>query len=335
MQCSNCHKTGFVIIGNKRYCSNCGTRLAGAEAPRGMSDIKPTTPGQPAPKPLSNQPASAPVPPTPIANGPAKPSVLDLRDQAPTAAPEAISTPIATSATPVAPPPSPGTTVKPASKSTHPLVQRFPQHPAVAKAAPDPLPNQATSQVESLQALATPVNPASDPAPTAGPSSPALQQVMASAKPNKTPSVMKIGAALAAIAIMSGVVWMQNSPKLAFRSAATQAGIDASLPSYMPSSYRQAGPANVAPGQLSLAFASPGAEHPIQITQRRTDWDSTSLRENYVARQSDNYLAVQGQGLTIYVLGDSVNWVNRGIWYTVSGTSKLSREQVLKIAYGL
>lgn len=134
---------------------------------------------------------------------------------------------------------------------------------------------------------------------------------------------------------MGGFVWLQNSPKLAFRSAASQAGIDASLPSYIPSSYRQAGPATVASGQLTLAFTSPSAEKPIQITQRRTSWDSASLRENYVGRQSDNYLAVQGQGLTIYVMSDSVNWVNRGIWYTISGTAKLSREQVLKIAYGL
>jgi hypothetical protein len=171
-------------------------------------------------------------------------------------------------------------------------------------------------------------------APT-GPKSPGLKQVLANNQPSKDSSLKKLAAAGAAVVIMGGLIWMQNSPKLAFHSAANKAGIDASLPTYIPSSYSQSGPVSVESGKLTLNFTSPTSEKPLTITQKRTDWDSNSLRENYVARHSDNLLAVQGQGLTIFLYNDQASWVNHGIWYTISGTAKLSREQVLKIAYGL
>lgn len=176
---------------------------------------------------------------------------------------------------------------------------------------------------------------APQPDTSSGPTSDTLREVLATAKAKKAPSITKIGAALAVITLMGGLVWLQNSPKLAFHSAAAQAGIEASLPTYIPSSYQQTGPAQVGSGQLTLAFTSPSADGKLAITQKRTDWDSNSLRENYVSHQTDNFLAVQGQGLTIFLDNNEANWVNHGIWYSVNGTAKLSREQILKIAYGL
>lgn len=305
--------------------------------------------------------------------GSGAPAVLDLRTQAtpaptakastpatqPTAAPVSSQTPVApatpgvTAATAAqGAPPVPGSIIKPTSTITptaaqtprkaavstatpaiskHPMVKRFPMNPTVAS-APTPAPAASEAGIAAAPTALTPQ-----------PVSPALQQVLDSAKqstpalPSATgvPSIMKVGAAVIAIAIMGGLVWVQNSPKLAFRSAANQAGIQASLPTYVPSSYRQAGPAQVAPGQLTLSFQSTNGDDSMKITQRRTNWDSNSLRENYVSRQSDEFVAVQGQGLTIYLYQDRASWVNHGVWYTVSGTSQLSREQVLKVAYGL
>jgi hypothetical protein len=361
MQCPACGKTGFVIISNKRYCSNCGSKLPEQAGPRAISDIKPSA-APSAPQTAATQP----VAPRPAAQFhgrevPNKAGMLDLRPTAaaavtppaaPAASPAPAAVPPATAPPAITPLPSPASkagvppvppsaapqpaapTTAPASSGTHPLVQRFPQHPAVATAsaaaAAPSLPNAVATQVDAMKLL---TEPATDPAPTQ-PKSPALREALAAAKPSATPNIIKVGAALTAIAIMGGFVWLQNSPKLAFRSAAAKAGIDASLPTYVPSSYRQTGPATVAPGQLSLAFTSPD-NNQLQITQRRTEWDSNSLRENFVGKQSDNYLAIQGQGLTIYLYNDAASWVNHGVWYTVSGTAKLSREQVLKIAYGL
>jgi hypothetical protein len=226
--------------------------------------------------------------------------------------------------------PAPAAAVAPiVTTPTSPMVSRF---PAPAEAQSPSLPPAVATQVEAMKNLIP--NPAPQAAP-ADASSTELRQVLATAKNSKQPSIAKVGAAIAAIMLMGGMVWMQNSPKMAFRAAAGQAGIDASLPTYIPSSYQQSGPAQVSSGQLTLAFKSPGSDSPLAITQKRTDWDSNSLRENYVSRQSDKFLAVQGQGLTIFVDNNQANWVNHGIWYSISGTAKLSREQILKIAYGL
>jgi hypothetical protein len=187
------------------------------------------------------------------------------------------------------------------------------------------------SQIDSMQAQSQ----AAVLPPPSQPQSPALQQALNAAKSATAPSLIKIAAALGAITILSGVVWLQNAPKLAFRDDASKAGIDASLPTYVPSSYHQKGAINVAPGQLTLNFASPSSNDPLTITQRRSDWDANSLRQNYVAQQASDFLAVQGEGLTIFLYNDQASWINHGVWYQLSGISQLSREEILKLAYGL
>lgn len=280
----------------------------------------------------SSSPALAEVKPAE-----AKPVVVEE----PVVAPKPVVTPVAVPAEPVAEikkaapaaiipqaAPTPVVTTPAPNPDKHPDVQRFDQHPAVSTSAPA-LPNVVAAQVDAMSNM-TPVAPPAEPS---RPKAPALEQALQAAKP--TPNIVKMGAAVASIALMSGLVWMQNSPKMAFRSAAAKAGIDASLPTYVPSSYRQNGPVSVGQGQITLNFSSPSDEEQLKIAQRRTDWDSNSLRENFVAKQSNNYLAVQGQGLTIYMFDDYASWVNHGVWYTISGTAKLSREQVLRMAYGL
>lgn len=373
MECQNCHKNGFVIIGNKRYCSNCGTRLDGsATAPRAMSDIKPTAAkpsaapvsatqlhgkqvgaptapvldlratqaNQPQPEAVATKDNEPPQPPSGPAATPPPPAISPTpagvnaitAATAPTPAAAATTQPV----TPAAPAPIPMTPAPQSSGNLHPLVKRFPSHPDVqAKKAVTPVatvPNSVTAPAPNLEPLPEPTSPALQHAldNAAKLPSPTLAQ---STKP--APGLASAAAAIAAIAIMGGLIWMQNSPKLAFRTAANQAGVQASLPTYVPSSYRQVGPAQASPGQLVLSFQSNNQDGGLQIIQRRTAWDSNSLRENYVGRQSDEYVAVQGQGLTIYLFGDRASWVNHGVWYTVQGTSKLSREQVLKVAYGL
>lgn len=213
----------------------------------------------------------------------------------------------------------------PAAAPASQLIKKFTPHPAVAAPAPQ-LPPQAAAQVDKLKNT-VPTGPGADPSD--------LQKAMQAARESAAPSALKIGSAMAAIAIMVGAIWFQNSPKLAFHNAATKAGINASLPTYIPSSYRQTGPVSTGDGQLTLSFSSPGASEPLVINQNRSNWDSSSLRENYIDKQTTHFSAVEGQGLTIYVYDDKASWINHGVWYQLSGTAKLSREQVLKIAYGL
>lgn len=150
-----------------------------------------------------------------------------------------------------------------------------------------------------------------------------------------TPAHGRVLATVTAVAIMAGYVWLHNYPKLALQAANGRAGLSASLPAYMPSSYNLAH-TDTGPGLVSLTFESPATIDKLKIDQTRTDWDSSSLLENYVVKNSDDYTTVQGQGLTIFVFGQNqATWVNRGIWYSIQGATKLSREQVLKIAYSL
>ena len=139
----------------------------------------------------------------------------------------------------------------------------------------------------------------------------------------------------AAVVIMAGYVWLQNYPKLAIQTANSKAGVTASLPAYIPSSYNL-DRTDTAPGLVTLNFSSPSSPETLKIAQHRTSWDSTSLLDNFVVKNTDDYASVQGQGLTVYLFNNNeATWVNHGIWYSIEGASRLSREQILKIAYSL
>ncbi len=158
---------------------------------------------------------------------------------------------------------------------------------------------------------------------------------LALANAPKRPGAVSVAAALAAVLVMGGYIWFANAPKLAVRTAASKAGFEASLPSYLPSNYSLEKPISSSPGRITLAFSSADSDH-FTVTQQKTSWDPQSLLDNYVVKQSQQYLAVAGQGLTIYLYnGDSASWVNRGVWYSIQGNKQLNREQLLKIAYGL
>ena len=150
-----------------------------------------------------------------------------------------------------------------------------------------------------------------------------------------SPHKGRVLATTAAVALMGGYIWLQNYPKLALQTASNQAGLAATLPGYIPSSYNLSKTLSQ-PGLVTLNFSSPSIPEILRIAQHRTSWDSNSLLDNFVARQTDDYSTVHGQGLTIYLFGQNeATWVNHGIWYNIEGASKLSREQILKIAYSL
>lgn len=149
------------------------------------------------------------------------------------------------------------------------------------------------------------------------------------------PRTSQVMAVAAIVAIMGGYIWLQNYPKLAIKSASQQAGIQASLPGYVPSSYSLDN-TDTKPGLITFSFKSPSQGEALTIAQKRTAWDSSSLLDNYIAKQAANYSAVEGQGLTIYLYGQNqAAWINHGVLYQISGAGRLSRDQVLKIAYSL
>jgi hypothetical protein len=199
-----------------------------------------------------------------------------------------------------------------------------------APAASREMPHQAVAQHQAMARLAVPQSPPPamhTPAPTA---KPAYRPHL-----SLSPHAGRLAAISATVAILGGYVWLQNYPKLALQAASNRAGLTASLPGYVPSSYNLAR-TDTAPGLVTLRFTSPSLPDTLKIAQAKTAWDSSSLLDNYIIRNADDYTTVQGQGLTIYLWGNNqAAWVNHGIWYSIEGATRLSREQILKIAYSL
>lgn len=159
-------------------------------------------------------------------------------------------------------------------------------------------------------------------------------------KDSKSKKILKpagIGLSIVALFLVGAYIWQVNYPTLAFKIASTKAGMSASMPGYMPGGYKLAGEIQTNPGSVSYNLVNGGQNKKISISQTKTDWDSQALAENYVAPKAENYLALQAQGLTIYMLGDSqATWVNKGTWYKIeSPDQSLSQDQAIKIATSL
>ena len=109
------------------------------------------------------------------------------------------------------------------------------------------------------------------------------------------------------------------------------------MPGYVPAGYNLGGRIQTNPGTVSYSLLGGSNDNRISVTQSKTDWDSQALAENYVAPKAENYLALQAQGLTIYVLGkNEATWVNKGTWYKLDSKGQdLNQDQIIKIATSL
>jgi hypothetical protein len=311
-----------VTIGSQLYCATCGTLLSTSHAAsKSATDL----------------------------NGRAKRSrVLDLRPDPPATVEKPGG-----HATPAAPPQSTANTrhqahftdrfARAKTVERSPQIQRFNSarlpsphpdtHHQTVSLGPE-LPNHAVTQHAAMAKLAA---TAPAPAPVTPAKPKAHRPVSSGWRPHLklSPNAQRTATVAAAVAIMGGYIWFQNYPKLALHNANSQAGISASLPAYLPSSYNLKH-TTVKPGAVTLSFFSPSSDEALKIAQTRTDWDSSSLLDNYVAQRADDYATVQNQGLTIYLFNNNqATWVNHGLWYSIEGASRLSREQILKIAYSL
>jgi hypothetical protein len=337
--CPVCQReTPPIKIGGQIYCSVCGTATGATVAPRRLSlDLSPRAhaavarPAAPAPQPHGTSAAAL--------HGRVKPSqVLDLRHAAP-------MKPAVHHAAHDVPAAAPLSTTherqlahlnerlakaKQVERSAH--IGKF-RTDHVTEPAPKPallipttpLPAHVETQHAAMANL---------PRAQVEPAAPRV-----AGKPRRhlhlTPQHGRALATVSAVALMSGYIWLQNYPKLALQNASNQAGLTATLPSYLPSSYSLNG-TDTRPGLVTLSFKSPSATEPLKIAQHATTWDSSSLLDNFVARHTDDYSTVQSQGLTIFLFNNNqAAWVNHGIWYSIEGASRLSREQILKIAYSL
>ncbi len=309
MACQNCHQDSWVTIGAKQYCTNCGSLarpnsvVAAANAVSGPTEA------------ITKQPVAAQSlhGTTALASG----GVLDLRQPKPVA-PTAPATTRPASFTDIAP-----------RQSAQPILVVPPMPPADVKPPqptpqPTPMPTPAPRPQPSLKQVAAQL------------SSPA-EQIAAQSKTNASRQPLAIGAAALAVVIMSGYIWVHNYNNVSIRTASQRAGIVASLPHYTPANYSLHGPISYGTGFVSFSLTNTkDANKSVAVIQRKSSWDSASLLELYVSPKTKDYVAVDSQGLKIYLYGDGqATWVNKGLQYVVQANSSLSRDQIVKLAESL
>lgn len=151
----------------------------------------------------------------------------------------------------------------------------------------------------------------------------------------RQPKLTTILSTSLAILLLGGYLTFINLPNISMRVAATRAGIAASFPSYKPDGYSFQGPITYAPGEVSINFKSNTNSSTFTLKQKTSNWDSQAVLDNYVTKQTENYLTYQEQGLTIYSFDNKAAWVNGGLLYSLEGNAQLSSEQVLRLATSL
>lgn len=204
-----------------------------------------------------------------------------------------------------------------AAPRQHPLVTH-----ALAKHAPAALPQQQSSS-NLKEAL--------------------IQQRVEEAESNKTevkhhrrlsnqPRLATILTSSLALLLLAGYLTYINLPNISMRVAATRAGIAANYPNYQPDGYHFAGPISYQPGEVNITFKSNTNNNNFVIKQKSSNWDSQAVLDNYVTKQTDNYLTYEEHGLTIYSFNNHAAWVNGGLLYTIDGDAPLSSDQLLHLA---
>lgn len=140
-------------------------------------------------------------------------------------------------------------------------------------------------------------------------------------------------ASLAAL-LLVGFFALQNIPNLSMRVAAARSGVDSSMPSYTPSGFAFRGPINYETGVVTVSFASNTDDRSYSVRQENSAWTSDSLLNEFVTKNAEQYQTyLDGRGRTLYIYDRSnATWVQDGIWYRVEGNSKLTTDQLARLA---
>ncbi len=144
---------------------------------------------------------------------------------------------------------------------------------------------------------------------------------------------MSVSAAVLAAVLLGGFFALQNVPNLSMRVAAARAGLDATLPKYNPSGFTYNGPIQYSPGKVTISFRSTTDDRNYDLIQSSSNWSSESLLDNFVVEGNTPYQTFEDRGRTLYIYGGSnATWVDNGIWYQIEGDSRMSTDQLIRVA---
>lgn len=207
------------------------------------------------------------------------------------------------------------------------LAQLQSQHPAMKQQAIQP--QRSKTGTELKEAL---IKERMEEAPASRQEKYQAQQHRVNSFFSKQPRLLTAVAGALSVLLLIGYVTYLNLPGISMRVAANRAGFAATMPGYKPSGYALNSPVSSSPGQVSLNFTSNTNADKFSLIQKESNWDSQALLDNYVTKQTGNYLTYQEKGLTIYMYDGKASWVNGGVWYNINGSADLSSDQILKLA---
>lgn len=133
---------------------------------------------------------------------------------------------------------------------------------------------------------------------------------------------------------IAGVTWI-NMPALSVQLAAAQAGISANYPSFQPDGYSLVLPVEHEADEIRMTFKANGGPTTFTLSQSKSSWDSSAVKEQVDKDSKGQYLTTQDRGLTIYTYNGNAAWVNKGILYQIKGDARLPNDYILKIANSL
>lgn len=147
----------------------------------------------------------------------------------------------------------------------------------------------------------------------------------------KRRQILSIAGSVAVFLLLVGFIAFQNKENIELQMASAKAGFSASAPLYKPAGY-DLEKLSYASGSVASLYRSANKQT-FTVLQKKSNWDSQTLLENFVATSNEDYQGYQSNGRTVYVYGDgNATWVNGGIWYQIKDTGDLPNEQLVKIA---
>jgi len=149
---------------------------------------------------------------------------------------------------------------------------------------------------------------------------------------SKAGRITSVSSAALAVLLIGGFLAYQNVSNVTVRLASSKAGFAASLPGYKPSGF-SVGKFAYSAGNVTINFHSNSDDRRFALIEQRSDWDSDTLLNEFVATRSNDYQTMQTAGRTVYIYGNNnATWVNGGVWYQVNTQGNLSQSQLLNLA---
>jgi hypothetical protein len=125
----------------------------------------------------------------------------------------------------------------------------------------------------------------------------------------------------------------QNIPSINVRYAAAKAGVQASLPDYRPAGFAVSNRVQYSPGRITISYSANADNRQYTLSQQNTSWNSQALKDHLASTDGMTPQSYPDNGRTIYLHDDSsADWVEEGVWYSISGDASLNTDQLIKIA---